>query len=124
LTPANHDKFGDQDLFGWRNLKTFKSLETLSLSKTVAFNAMYTDETLFNATDSLYASAGTKISSSASGSAGKRVGQELDGFMTWKLGQNNFQIGVSHFFKGQFIKGTTPDINPRYFYFSQEYILK
>ena len=124
LTPANHDKFGNQDLFGWRNLKTFKSLETLSLSKSVAFNVMYTDETLFSATDSLYASSGSKISSSATGAAGKRVGQELDGFLTLKLGQNNFQLGVSHFFKGQFIKGTTPDINPRYFYFSQEYILK
>jgi hypothetical protein len=124
LTPANHDKFGNQDLFGWRNLKTFKSLETLSLSKSVAFNAMYTDETLFNATDALYASSGSKIASSATGAAGKRVGQELDGFLTLKWGQNNFQLGVSHFFKGQFIKGTTPDINPRYFYFSQEYIIK
>ena len=124
LTPSNHDKFGDQDLFGWKNLKTFKSLETLGLSKTVAFNAMYTDETLFSATDSLYASSGSKISSSATGAAGRRVGQELDGFMTIKIGQNNLQLGVSHFFKGQFIKSTTPDINPRYFYFSQEYIIK
>ncbi len=124
LTPANHDKFGDQDLFGWKNLKTFKSLEILSLSKSVAFNVMYTNEMLFSATDSLYASSGSKIASSTTGAAGKRVGQELDGFLTLKIGQSNFQLGVSHFFKGQFIKETTPDINPRYFYFSQEYIIK
>lgn len=124
LAPANHDKFGDQDLFGWRNLKTFKTLDTLSLSRGLAMNVMYTDERLFSASDALYNSTGSKISISSPGKAGTHVGQELDGFLTFSIGKHNFQAGVSQFFKGQFIRNTTPGINPRYFYFSQEYIIK
>jgi len=124
LTPANHDKFGDQDLFGWRNLRTFKSFDTLKLTKQVAFNLMYTDENLFRASDALYNSSGSKISSSSSGAAGTHIGQELDGFFTLSFGHHTIQAGVSHFFKGEFVRETTPGINPRYFYISQEYIIK
>src|SRR6185369_13533590 len=48
LSPANHDKFGHQDLFGWRNLKTAKSLETLNLTKAFALNVMYTSHWLYS----------------------------------------------------------------------------
>ena len=61
LSPSNHDKFGHEDLFGWRNLKTLKSLETLSLTKSVALNVMYTDDWLFSRSDALYNSSGSSI---------------------------------------------------------------
>ena len=124
LTPANHDKFGDQDLFGWRNLRTFKNLDILSLTRKLAMNVMYTNENLFSATDALYNSSGSKIAISANGTASTHVGQELDGFLTFSIGHHNFQAGVSQFFKGQFVQDTTPGINPRYFYISQEYVIK
>jgi len=124
LTPANHDKFGHMDLFGWRNLKTFKNLDTLNLTKTIAFNVMYTDEDLFSASDALYNSTGAKISSSAKGTAGTHVGQELDSFMTIGIGRHTILAGFGHFFKGQFVQETTPGINPRYFYIAQEYTIK
>lgn len=124
LAPANHDKFGHMDLFGWRNLKTFKTLETLSFTKSVGFNVMYTDEFLFSASDALYNSAGSKISISGKGTAGTRVGQELDSFLTLRAGSHTFYAGFGHFFKGQFVQSTTPGINPRYFYIAQQYSLK
>lgn len=124
LSPANHDKFGHMDLFGWRNLKTLKSLETLSIAKGFAWNGMYTDEWLYSATDALYNSAGSSIAQSKKGTAGTHVGQELDTFVTYKRGQHTVGAGVGHFFRGEFIDLTTPHINPRYFYIFQEYSIK
>jgi hypothetical protein len=124
LSPANHDKFGHMDLFGWRNLKTFKNLDTVNLTKALAFNVMYTDENLFSASDALYNSSGSKISSSTKGTAGTRVGQELDSFATFTIGHHTILAGFGHFFKGQFVEETTPGINPRYFYLAQEYTIK
>jgi hypothetical protein len=124
LTPANHDKFGHMDLFGWRNLKTIKGLETLGVTKSLAINVMYTDEFLFSASDALYNSSGSKISISSKGLAGNRVGQELDSFVTFKIGAHTCYAGFGHFFKGGFVDRTTPGINPRYFYIAQQYNLK
>ncbi len=124
LSPANHDKFGHEDLFGWRNLKTYKSLATLSLTKRLALNVMYTNDWLFSASDSLYNSQGTSISISKKGTAGTHVGQELDTFATYKVGANTFGAGFGHFFKGEFIMNTTSHINPRYFYIFQQYSFK
>jgi hypothetical protein len=124
LSPANHDKFGQEDLFGWRNLRTVKSLETLSLTKAFALNVMYSDEWLDSPTDSLYNSSGGVIATSKKGTAGTKVGQELDGFVTYKYGAHLFGAGVGHFFKGEFVTETTRDINPRYFYIFQQYSFK
>ena len=124
FTPANHDKFGHEDLFGWRNLRTFKTLETLHPTKVLAFNVMYTHESLFSPSDALYSGSGSKIAISPKGTAGRTVGQELDGFATCTWGAHTFLAGFGHFFKGPFVMNTTPGINPRYFYISQQYTIK
>jgi hypothetical protein len=124
LEPANHDKFGHMDQFGWRNLKTIKSLETLKLTKAVAFNVMYTDERLFSASDTLYASSGSQIAISKKGVDGSHVGQELDAFTTFTVKNHTFDAGFGHFFKGEFVEKATPGINPRYFYISQQFVIK
>jgi len=124
LSPANHDKFGQEDLFGWRNLRTLKSLETFELTKSFAWNAMYTDDRLDSAYDSLYNSAGNAISTSKKGTAGTSVGQETDTFLTYRYGAHLFGAGVGYFFKGEFIAETTKDINPRYLYVFQQYSFK
>ncbi len=121
LAAANHDKFGHMDLFGWRNLRTFKSLESLNVAKTLVLNVMYTDHWLDSAYDSLYNSSGAVISTSKTGSAGTGVGQELDAFVTYQRGAHLFGVGFGHFFKGEFVQQTTKDINPRYFYVFQQY---
>lgn len=124
LSPANHDKFGHQDLFGWRNLSTFKTLETVKVTKAVAFNLMYTDHHLFSASDALYNGAGSQIAISSKGTAGTHVGQELDSFLTVKVGAHTFLAGFGHFFKGDFVENATRGINPRYFYIAQQYTIK
>ncbi len=124
LSPANHDKFGHEDLFGWRNLKTLKSLETLGITDNLALNLMYTNHWLYSSTDALYSGQGTSIAISKTGAAGSHVGQELDGFVTWRRQRHTFGAGVGHFFKGEFVANATAHINPRYFYVFQQYSLK
>lgn len=124
LSPANHDKFGHEDLFGWRNLKTLKSLETWKVTKTFALNLMYSDERLYSASDALYNSQGSSIARSKKGTAGTHVGQELDSFVTYQYGAHLFGAGFGHFFKGEFIENTTSHVNPRYFYIFQQYTIK
>lgn len=124
LFPANHDKFGHEDLFGWRNLKTFKSLETFHISQALALNVMYTNHWLFSAADALYNSQGKAIAVSKQGSAGTHVGQELDSFVTYKHGGHLVGAGFGHFFKGEFVAQTTHHVNPRYFYLFQQYSFK
>jgi hypothetical protein len=41
LSPANHDKFGHEDLFGWRNLRNIRSLGIYGVTKAFAINVMY-----------------------------------------------------------------------------------
>jgi Alginate export len=124
LAPANHDKFGQLDLFGWRNLKTFKTLESLGITKALAFNEMYSNDWLFSAADSLYNSQGSSIAISKKGTAGTHVGQELDSFMTYAWRNHTFGAGVGYFFDGQFVENATLHINPRYMYLFQQYSFK
>jgi Alginate export len=124
LSPSNHDKFGHEDLFGWRNLKTVKSLETMNLTKSFALNLMYSNEWLFSPSDALYNSQGSSIAVSKKGIAGTHVGQELDSYLTYTHGAHLLGAGFGHFFKGEFIANTTPNINPRYFYVFQQYSFK
>ena len=124
LSPANHDKFGHQDLFGWRNLKTFRTLETLNLTKSLAVNFMYSDHWLFSATDALYNSSGSSIAVSKKGTAGDHVGRDVDGFVTFTRGAHLFGAGFGHFFRGEFVSNTTPGVNPRYLYLFQQYSFK
>ncbi|MBM3746456.1 MAG: hypothetical protein FJW34_11720, partial [Acidobacteria bacterium] len=46
LYPANHDKFGHQDLFGWRNIHNVRSVTTLGVTKVFALNFMYSNSWL------------------------------------------------------------------------------
>jgi hypothetical protein len=124
LAPANHDKFGQEDLFGWRNLKTFKALQAWEVTKPLTLNVMYTNDWLYSAADSLYNSQGASIAVSKKGTAGTHVGQELDEFVTYKYHAHLFGAGVGYFFKGEFVDNATMHINPRYMYIFQQYSFK
>jgi Alginate export len=123
LAPANHDKFGHEDLFGWRNLKTFRSLETIGITRSFTWNVMYTNDWLHNAADGLYNGPGSLIAISKTGVAGTHVGQEVDSFVTYEYRAHTFGAGVGHFFKGEFVANASPHINPRYFYVFQQFSL-
>jgi hypothetical protein len=123
LYAANHDRWGHQDLFGWRNNHNIKSLATYGVSKVVALNLMYNNTWLASARDSLYSGSGKAISRSANGSAGRHVGQEADLFVTFKYRHFQWGAGYGRFFAGQFIERTTPGKSPSYAYISQTYSL-
>jgi hypothetical protein len=121
LYAANHDKFGHEDLFGWRNMSNVRSLATWSLSKHLTLNVMYDRYWLASARDSLYNGAGRAIARSATGAAGRDVGQEADIFTTYGYGHFLVGAGYGHFFAGDFIRRTTPGAGPVYLYIFHTY---
>jgi hypothetical protein len=123
LYSANHDKFGHEDLFGWRNLHNARSLTTLALTSNLSINFMYDNYWLANLKDGLYNSSGRQIVRSAAGTAGRHVGQETDVFATYKRGHFIFGAGYGHLFSGQFIQRTTPGVGPTYLYVFHTYSL-
>lgn len=121
LYPANHDKFGHADLFGWRNLHNLRSLDTLHITKPLALNFMYDNWWLASLSDALYSGAGIPIARSAKGTSGAHVGQEADGFATYRVSGWTFGAGFAHLFAGEFLRKTTPGVNTRYLYVFQSY---
>jgi len=121
LYPANHDKFGEEDLFGWRNIHDLRSLETLGLTKAFSLNFMYNNLWLADARDALYNGQGNVIAQSLAGTAGRHVGQETDVFATYKFHHWLVGAGYGYLFKGEFIQRTTPGVNPTYAYVFQTY---
>jgi hypothetical protein len=123
LYAANHDKFGHEDLFGWRNIHNARSLTTLGVTRNFAISFLYDNYWLANLKDALYNGSGKLIARSATGVAGRHVGQETDLFGTYKHGHFTFGAGYGHFFSGQFIEKTTPGIGPTYLYVFHTYTL-
>jgi hypothetical protein len=123
LYAANHDKFGHEDLFGWRNIHNARSVSTLGFTKNFALNFMYDNYWLVNLKDAIYNGSGRLIARSAAGTAGRHVGQETDLFGTYKYGHFTFGAGYGHFFSGRFIRQTTPGVGPAYLYVFHTYSL-
>ena len=121
LYASNHDKFGHEDLFGWRNVHNLRSLETLGLTKALAVNFMYNSFWLASTRDALYNGQGRAIAQSITGIAGRHVGQEVDVFATYGFRHWLFGAGYGYLFKGEFIRSTTPGVNPSYAYVFQTY---
>lgn len=121
MYPANHDKFGHEDLFGWRNLHNARSLVVLGITKNLKLNFMYDSLWLASVRDGVYNSAGKVIARSANGTAGRHIGQETDLFGTYKY--KNFMVGAGygHFFSGEVIRKTTPGVGPHYLYLFHTY---
>jgi hypothetical protein len=121
LYASNHDRFGRADLFGWRNVRNLRSLETLHVTKPLAISVMYNNWWLASPTDALYNSSGAAIVRSAKGTAGTHVGQEADVFGTYQASGWTFGAGMAHVFAGEFVRATTPGVNTRYLYVFQSY---
>ena len=123
LYPSAHDKFGHMDLFGWRNIHDVRSLMTVGLTKSFAVNFMYNSWWLASARDALYNGSGKSIARSATGAAGRHVGQETDVFATYKHQHLTFGAGYGHLFKGQFVRLATLGVQPTYVYLFHSYSL-
>jgi hypothetical protein len=116
LYPANHDKFGHQDLFGWRNIHNLRAVATAGLVKNFAVNVMYDGLWLASVRDALYNGAGRPIAISVNGTAGRHVGEELDVFGTYRFKHSVLGAGYGYLLKGRFMRSTTLGVNPNYVY--------
>jgi hypothetical protein len=123
LFPSNHDKFGHEDLFGWRNIHNIRMLATYGATRNLALSLMYNDSWLASARDALYNGSGKAIARSAGGTAGRHVGREADLLATYKYGHLQFGAGYGYFFPGLFIKRATPGVAQSYAYVFHTYTL-
>ncbi|MGE5569027.1 MAG: alginate export family protein [Rhodospirillales bacterium] len=116
LYPSTHDRFGHQDLFGWRNIHNLRSFNTLEILRDFAVSLMYNDSWLANPREALYNTSGQAIARSPDGAASRHIGRELDIFGTYKFKRFLFGAGYGYFFKGEFVRATTPGVNSSYAY--------
>jgi hypothetical protein len=122
MYPANHDKFGHQDLFGWRNIHNVRSLASYSLGK-LAVNLMYNSSWLANAREALYSGAGAAIAQAPAGTAGRHVGQEADLFGVYRHGRLEVGAGFGYFFQGRFVRNAAAGARPTYVYLFHTFTL-
>jgi hypothetical protein len=121
LYASNHDRFGHQDLFSWRNLHNYRGLATYAVTKSFSVNLLYDSFWLASARDSLYNSSGKSMAKSAAGTAGRHVGEEADLFVTYKIKHWQVGAGYGHLFAGRFVRETTPGVDPTYVYLFHSY---
>ncbi len=119
LYPANHDKFGHADLFGWRNIHNVRSLETIQLTRAWRLFVMWDASWLASPRDALYNGPGRPLARAPLGDAGRYVGQEIDCFTTYRRGPFRLGAGVAKLFAGEFLRRTTPGANTLFFYVFQ-----
>src|SRR5262249_47978360 len=78
LYPTGHDKYGLADQVGWRNIHNVRLALELHVNAKWLVRPAYHNHWLASATDALYASNGFPTTRRTDGSAGRRVGQEAD----------------------------------------------
>jgi hypothetical protein len=123
ISPSNHDKFGHEDLFGWRNVHNARSVTTFGVTKAFAINFMYNDLWLACLKDGIYNSSGKLLARSVTGTAGRHVGRETDLFATYAYKHFTVGGGYGRLFTGEFLTHTTPGVGPTYVYIFHTYTL-
>ncbi len=121
LYPSNHNRFGHEDLFGWRNIRDVRVLATAHPRKAISVSFMYNDLWLTSAGGAAYSSSGAVIAQSPAGTAGRHVGRETDLFGTYEIGHWRFGAGGGYLFPGRFLRQATPGKSPVYLYIFHEY---
>jgi hypothetical protein len=116
LHPTNHDKFGHEDLFGWRNIHNLRSVSTYAVTKIFNLNFMYDNFWLSSRRDFIYSAAGNPVLRDPAGQAGRHVGQEFDWYATWRYPRFLFGAGYAFFVQGEFIRNTRPNASPSFLY--------
>lgn len=121
LYPANHDKFGHEDLLGWRNIHNMRTQAGYGVHKLLTLTLMYDDSWLDSPRDAMYSLGGAPIARDPLGHSGRHIGRELDLFATVKLKKMTFGAGYGRFFAGEFVKKATPGAGPDLFYIYQDF---
>jgi hypothetical protein len=115
LYPTGHDKLGLADQVGWKNIRDLRSMVELTPHRGWAVTASLHSWWLADAHDALYNAAGTAVARVPSGSAGSRVGDEIDVQTTHALTpQVQLAAGVAHVFPSRFLDTITPGADYTY----------
>lgn len=122
LFPLGHAHFGWIDQVGRQNvwaqnlnltLRPFENVTTL-----LAWHTFWLDKKR----DALYGVAGQPVRRDPTGRAGRRIGNELDFRVIWRLDVHaTLLFGYSHFWAGNFIHKTGPGRDPNFFYVQYQY---
>jgi hypothetical protein len=124
LYPSSHEKLGFADQVGWRNIEQIRAGASETVGRRLKFTETWEDFWLASARDALYSTGGAPIARSATGAAGRHVGQEVDAWATWKWNEAiEFGFGYSRFLTGGFLNKTTQghDFNYPWVYLAYQF---
>lgn len=117
LFPFGHYYFGYIDLVGRQNINDINVHLNAYPDNWITLQTQFHHFTLAQSRDFLYNAAGKDTRRSATGSAGTNVGNEVDFLINFHINQHNdFMVGYSKFFAGDFIRKTKPDVDSELFY--------
>jgi hypothetical protein len=109
IYPSSHNKLGFADQVGWRNIEEGRAGISESAGRKWKFTETYQNYWLASARDALYTASGAPVAQSTTGSAGRHVGQEVDGWAEWDWrAALNLGFGYARIFTGAFLNRMTP----------------
>lgn len=109
LYASGHDKIEFADQVGWKNIEEVRTGPDFKISRNLSLSLRYADLWLANSHDALYSASGTAVAIRTSGTAGRWVGQELDGTLRYSVNKSSdLGAGYGHLLPGSFLKATTP----------------
>lgn len=122
LYPANHDRFGHADLFGFRNLRTIRAVSRYRAGKRTTVNVTYANNWAAQAADGLYDLLGKLYAAPPAGNTKTHIGQELAIFSVTRVGHFQFGAAYAHWWIGDYARAATPGATPHYFYLHQTFV--
>lgn len=103
LYPTNHPHYGYMDYMSWKNMQDIRAGLGFKPMDKVSINADYHILSLFTNKDNWYRASGA-VMIQTDGVAPEEIGNEIDVLVKCDVINNvNFELGYSHFFKGDFI---------------------
>lgn len=109
LYPTSHDKWGMADQVGWRNIHDLRGGVEAKPRPKWTLAVTYHSWWLASARDGLYNAGGALVARAADGTAGRHVGQEVDGQAVYAVSrQIQIGAGMGHIFPGRFLRRATP----------------
>jgi hypothetical protein len=122
LYPSGHDKIGETDQVGWRNIRDIRTGAEFKATRKLTFSGIYHNFWLADAHDGLYAASGAVVARSLTGAAGTHVGQELDAAGTYSWNKAvQVGLGYGHVFTSEFLNKTTSGKDYNYPYITAAY---
>jgi len=108
IYPSSHNKMGFADQIGWRNIEEVRAGISESVGRKWKFTETYQNYWLASARDALYTASGAPVAQSINGTAGRHVGQEVDGWAEWNWRDAlNVGFGYMRLLTGGFLNRTT-----------------